>query len=53
VGRALIEDVLELARETPWARVYWRTRADNAAARRLYDRFCEADGFVRYRLLLR
>ena len=31
-----------------WARLYWVTAADNAAARRLYDRFTQADGFVRY-----
>ena len=52
VGRALIEDLVGLARESGWARVYWHTRADNVVARRLYDRFGEADGFVRYRLLL-
>ncbi|CAN3991279.1 N-acetyltransferase family protein [Methylocystis bryophila] len=52
VGRALIEDVLSLARQNAWARVYWHTEADNAAARRLYDRFGKADGFVRYQLRL-
>ena len=52
VGSALIEDVLRLSRQNAWARVYWNTEADNASARRLYDRFCEADGFVRYRLYL-
>jgi hypothetical protein len=31
-----------------WARLYWMTRADNVQARRLYDRFAQADGFVRY-----
>jgi len=30
----------------------WHTRADNAAARRLYDRFVPVDGFVRYALAL-
>ena len=52
VGSALIEDVLRLSRQNAWARVYWNTEADNASARRLYDRFCQADGFVRYRLYL-
>ena len=52
VGLALIEDIIGLARKNAWARVYWHTRADNTPARRLYDRFGEADGFVRYRLLL-
>jgi hypothetical protein len=31
-----------------WARLYWMTREDNTAARRLYDRHASADGFVRY-----
>lgn len=50
VGLALVEDIVGLARRNSWARVYWHTEADNASARRLYDRFCQADGFVRYRL---
>jgi GNAT superfamily N-acetyltransferase len=53
IGRALIEDLIQLARQRGWSRLYWHTREDNVAARRLYDRFAEADGFVRYRLLLR
>lgn len=52
IGRALIEDALALARAKGWARLYWHTRDSNATARRLYDRFGEADGFVRYRLFL-
>jgi GNAT superfamily N-acetyltransferase len=52
IGSALIEDIIRLSRQNAWARVYWNTEADNAAARRLYDRFCQADGFVRYRLYL-
>lgn len=47
-GRALIEHVIALAKREGWARVYWATQSDNATARRLYDTFCEADGFVRY-----
>jgi|GEM_PF-3566120 len=31
-----------------WARVYWLTCKDNAAARALCDPFTQADGFVRY-----
>jgi len=48
VGRRLIEHLVEQARELGWARVYWHTREDNATARRLYDRFGPADGFIRY-----
>jgi GNAT superfamily N-acetyltransferase len=50
IGRALIDDLVALAKERGWPRLYWMTRADNTAARRLYDRYAEADGFVRYRL---
>jgi hypothetical protein len=39
-----------MARQCGWSRLYWHTRAENAAARRLYDSFVEADDFVRYRL---
>ncbi|MFN3869219.1 MAG: GNAT family N-acetyltransferase [Hyphomicrobiaceae bacterium] len=52
VGRALIDDVVGLARANGWSRLYWHTEADNIAARALYDRFVAADGFVRYRMFL-
>ena len=51
-GRALIDDLLELAGKAGWSRVYWHTNADNETARRLYHRYTEADGFVRYRVTL-
>lgn len=47
-GRSLIEALLAKGRERGWARVYWMTEEDNAAARALYDRFTPRDGFVRY-----
>jgi GNAT superfamily N-acetyltransferase len=53
LGRALIEDLVSMARDNGWSRIYWHTRQSNAAARRLYDHFAEADDFVRYRMLLR
>jgi GNAT superfamily N-acetyltransferase len=49
-GGALIGQLIARARQRDWARVYWMTREDNAVARRLYDRFCERDDFVRYAL---
>ena len=49
-GRALIQDLVDLAHGKKWSRLYWHTHKENAAARRLYARFAEADGFVRYRL---
>lgn len=52
IGRALIDDLINKGRERGWSRLYWHTRNGNAAARQLYDKFCPADDFVRYRLFL-
>jgi len=52
IGRALIEDLLHTARKRRWSPVYWHTRQSNQTARRLYDKFAEADDFVRYRIFL-
>lgn len=52
VGRALIDDLLTLARKKAWSRLYWHTNAGNETARRLYDRYTKADDFVRYRIEL-
>jgi GNAT superfamily N-acetyltransferase len=52
VGRALIQDLIDLGRMRGWSQLYWVTRANNEAARRLYDKFGQADNFVRYRLTL-
>jgi len=48
VGGALLEWLRNAMRAEGWARLYWMTRADNLQARRLYDRFTQADDFVRY-----
>ena len=48
IGHSLIERLIEQGREHGWKRVYWHTNADNARARRLYDRFNPADDVVRY-----
>lgn len=48
IGRALIEWLRNAMRAEGWARLYWLTREDNTQARRLYDKFAQADGFVRY-----
>ncbi len=49
-GRAMIQHVIDQGRREGWNRVYWMTKEDNAVARRLYDTFATADGFVRYRV---
>lgn len=51
LGRALIQDLVDLGRAAGWSTLYWHTRTDNPA-RRLYDGFVTADDFVRYRLAL-
>jgi GNAT superfamily N-acetyltransferase len=48
IGSALLEWLRNAMRAEGWARLYWVTQADNAPARRLYDRFASTDGFVRY-----
>ncbi len=47
-GRALIEGVFARARDAGAKRVYWQTREDNAAARRLYDQVARHLGFIVY-----
>ncbi len=51
-GRALIADLIKLARGRGWQRLYWNTDQTNTAARKLYDSFTKDDGHLRYRLVL-
>ncbi|SFP44632.1 Acetyltransferase (GNAT) family protein [Amycolatopsis arida] len=48
VGRALIQAVERFARDRGCSRVYWHTKEDNRAARRLYDGVAENHGFIHY-----
>lgn len=52
IGRALIDDLIAIGRRDGWTNLYWHTNADNETARKLYDSYDKADGFVRYRLPL-
>lgn len=52
IARALIDDLVALARAKGWHRLYWHTDQDNADARRLYDSYVQADGHIRYRMAL-
>jgi ribosomal protein S18 acetylase RimI-like enzyme len=47
-GRALIEAVYRAADEAGADQVYWLTAADNATARRLYDRIGRLTKFIKY-----
>lgn len=52
LGRALIDDLIALARTKGWHRLYWHTDEGNAQARKLYDSYVKTDGHLRYRLRL-
>lgn len=52
IGRALIEDLIQIAKSKGWNRLYWHTDADNVTARGLYDSFVASDGHIRYRMTL-
>lgn len=52
VGRALIEDLIALARARGWHRLYWHTDEANTRARALYDSYTASDGHIRYRMRL-
>jgi GNAT superfamily N-acetyltransferase len=52
VGRALINDLIYIARSKGWQRLYWNTDISNETARRLYDSITPDDGHIRYRLTL-
>ena len=53
VGRALMNRVVELAKEKKSKRVYWTTQEFNKTARVLYDSITSVSEFVQYRLPLR
>lgn len=52
LGRALIEALAAEGRAAGWSRLYWQTRADNAAAQALYDRITPMTDWRRYDLVL-
>ncbi|GAB1480027.1 GNAT family N-acetyltransferase [Paracoccaceae bacterium] len=52
LGRALIDDLIALAKARGWQRLYWHTDEGNTRARALYDSYAPWDGHVRYRLKL-
>ena len=50
VGRALMDKVVDLAKEKKSKRVYWTTQEFNKIARVLYDSITPVSEFVQYRL---
>jgi GNAT superfamily N-acetyltransferase len=49
IATRLIDHLLSVTVEKGWSRFYWHTMATNPA-RGLYDRYTQADSYVRYRL---
>ncbi|MFN6952503.1 MAG: GNAT family N-acetyltransferase [Albidovulum sp.] len=52
IGKALIDDLIALARTRGWHRLYWFTHEGNRRARALYDHYTLSDGHIRYRIKL-
>ena len=52
IGRALMEKVVEFAKQKESKRVYWTTQEFNKTARVLYDSITPVSEFVQYRLPL-
>lgn len=52
IGRALIDDLLALAKLQKWERLYWHTQTSNINARVLYDQYAPADDVVRYKITI-
>ena len=52
LGRALLDDLIALARDKGWSRLYWHTNEGNTRARALYDQYVASDGHIRYRMAL-
>ena len=50
LGRALLDDLIALARAKGWSRLYWHTNEGNSRARALYDQYVASDGHIRYRM---
>lgn len=48
VGEQLIRFLQHRGAERGWTRLYWLTHETNVRARRLYNRFAPASGFIRY-----
>ncbi|MCW8916021.1 MAG: GNAT family N-acetyltransferase [Magnetovibrio sp.] len=51
-GRALIEAVYAKAKELDHHRVYWRTKAENATARALYEKVADDNDWVMYEKMI-
>ncbi len=53
LGRALIDEVKEIAIAAGSSRLFWNTDRSNKVARKIYDTYTEESGKVQYRIPLR
>jgi len=52
IGRALIQEVIDMAKAKGWDRVYWKTNASNAVAQVLYNKVATRTQSVVYEVNL-
>lgn len=50
-GKAMIDHLRHIGHERGWDKIHWLTAEANATARRLYDQFSPANGFIQYAIL--
>ncbi|MDB5523123.1 MAG: putative acetyltransferase [Rhizobium sp.] len=52
IGRALLDDLVDLGKANDWMAIYWITADDNKTAQTLYDTYNKRDPFIRYSITL-
>lgn len=52
LGRALIDEIKEIAIAAGSSRLFWNTDRSNEVARKIYDTYTEESGKVQYRIPL-
>ena len=52
IGRALLDDLVDLGKAKDWMAIYWITADDNKTAQTLYDTYNKRDPFIRYSVTL-
>lgn len=50
-GKAMIQHLQRMAADRGWDKIHWLTAETNATARRLYDQFAPASGFIQYAIM--
>lgn len=51
IGRALVQNLIDISKAQGWAKLYWHTRPNNEKARLLYDKMAKLDDYVKYCVL--